>query len=106
MPTNADFWVAMPPKAIGSGRRGPWRPSRPTTSPARRPTPRARNDSRNLFGNRTVSFQPQENAEPIPGYTLLERLGVGGCGEVWKVSAPGGLIKAMKFVYGRMDDDR
>ncbi|HVS34512.1 MAG TPA: protein kinase [Gemmataceae bacterium] len=42
--------------------------------------------------------------EPIPGYRLVEPLGVGGFGEVWKCEAPGGLFKAVKFVRGDNDD--
>jgi hypothetical protein len=45
-------------------------------------------------------------AEPIAGYTLGERLGGGGYGEVWQAAAPGGLAKAIKFVYGFLEDDR
>ncbi len=36
--------------------------------------------------------------EPLPGYRLIEPLGSGGFGEVWKCEAPGGLLKAIKFV--------
>jgi len=38
--------------------------------------------------------------EPIPGYCLIEPLGKGGFGEVWKCQAPGGFLKAIKFVSG------
>lgn len=53
-----------------------------------------------------MSLSLHSHAEPIPGYVLLERLGAGGYGEVWKASAPGGLTKAVKLVYGRMSDAR
>ncbi|WP_425617035.1 tubulin-like doman-containing protein [Anatilimnocola sp. NA78] len=45
-------------------------------------------------------------SEPIPGYKLVQRVGAGGYGEVWTAEAPGGLIKAIKFVYGLLDEDR
>src|SRR5215212_2379246 len=41
--------------------------------------------------------------EPLPGYTLIEPIGTGGFGEVWKCEAPGGLHKAIKFVYGNLN---
>jgi serine/threonine protein kinase len=52
----------------------------------------------------TLALKPQ--TEPIPGYHVTERLGTGGYGEVWKAEAPGGLQKAIKFIYGYLSDDK
>src|SRR3954454_3212942 len=47
-----------------------------------------------------MAVRMESRAEPIPGYRLIERIGGGGFGEVWKCEAPGGLHKAIKFVFG------
>src|SRR4051812_26639666 len=50
-----------------------------------------------------MSVLRQAGFEPIPGYRLIEPLGSGGFGEVWKCEAPGGLHKAIKFVFGSLN---
>jgi hypothetical protein len=50
-----------------------------------------------------MTWLREPNSEPIAGYRLIEPLGNGGFGEVWKCEAPGGLCKAIKFVYGNLN---
>src|SRR5437762_12076801 len=50
-----------------------------------------------------MAVRIESKAEPIPGYRLIERLGGRGFGEVWKCKAPGGLLKAIKFVFRNLD---
>ncbi len=47
-----------------------------------------------------MAVRIESQSEPIPGYTLIDRLGSGGFGEVWKCEAPGGIFKAIKVIHG------
>lgn len=53
-----------------------------------------------------IAIAAKESQEIIAGYTLERRIGSGGFGEVWKASAPGGLEKAVKILYGQFDDQQ
>ena len=44
---------------------------------------------------------PRELKE-IAGYQLIERIGVGGFGEVWRAVGPGGFPKAVKILFGNL----
>src|SRR5207248_3228799 len=100
-------------------RRGPGRPVRgrvagsaPHRPPSRPPHPARPTTRTGLAAVRrppaTQVTQPMNwlrdpEAEPIPGYRLIEPIGTGGFGEVWKCVAPGGIHKAIKFVYGNLN---
>lgn len=47
---------------------------------------------------------PQAVREIIPGYRLIEQIGQGGYGVVWRAEAPGGLAKAVKVIFGRLGE--
>src|SRR5438128_9198875 len=51
-----------------------------------------------------MAVRIESQAEPITGYRLIERIGGSGFGEVWKAEAPGGLLKAIKFVFGDLEE--
>ena len=50
-----------------------------------------------------MNWLREPDGEPIPGYRLVEPIGTGGFGEVWRCIAPGGIQKAIKFVYGNLN---
>lgn len=47
---------------------------------------------------KTMAQKYARGDEPIPGFHLVQLLGMGGFGEVWKATAPGGIHVALKFI--------
>src|SRR5262249_57544312 len=82
--------------------RGPTRCRRPTDPTPIRPgcAGRAAHD---IQVAQPMNWLREPDSEPIPGYRLIEPIGTGGFGEVWKCVAPGGIHKAIKFVYGNLN---
>ncbi|MEX0793307.1 MAG: tubulin-like doman-containing protein [Pirellulaceae bacterium] len=53
-----------------------------------------------------MSTEVSSSVREVDGYRLVERIGAGGYGEVWKAEAPGGLAKAVKIIFGFHDETR
>ncbi len=53
-----------------------------------------------------MSIETTGTVREIDGYRLVQRIGAGGYGEVWRADAPGGLSKAVKLVFGFHDEAR
>ncbi|PQO25965.1 hypothetical protein C5Y96_21170 [Blastopirellula marina] len=53
-----------------------------------------------------MSIETSTTVREVDGYRLVQRIGAGGYGEVWRADAPGGLSKAVKLVFGFHDEAR
>ncbi len=55
-----------------------------------------------VIGNTDSSNLAHPELREIAGYQLVERIGVGGFGEVWRAVGPGGFPKAVKILFGNL----
>src|SRR5262249_441216 len=46
----------------------------------------------------TLDLLPPPGARTLPDFQLIEMLGRGGFGEVWRATGPGGIEVALKFI--------
>ncbi|MCI0685196.1 MAG: bifunctional serine/threonine-protein kinase/formylglycine-generating enzyme family protein [Gemmataceae bacterium] len=92
---------AAPPAAPPSSRPAPPPPA-PSPVPEaaegtfRMPAPTQPLATPGSFGRNKVLPQ-------IGGYTLMQRIGAGSFAEVWKATAPGGILKAIKIISRPID---
>ncbi len=73
-------------------------PAAPAPAPAASPSPTP-------VGPAMLGTQGGRMLTAAGGYKLLERLGLGSFGEVWRAEAPGGVPVAIKIIFRPIDHD-
>ncbi len=63
------------------------------------------NEGNQETGKGGIDHTRKDTTQQIGGYRMLERLGAGAFGEVWKVELPGGILKAVKIIFRPLDHE-